>query len=180
VNNHLHNSPTSHTRELIGKRAGRFTPRRKRLRQPIVVKISMLLVFALQQSWDHERHGQLPPQSYRSMLAPRHFNTRCRHVEEKFITSGQRCWYDLDHRSAQKCPINLRSRFCRYASRMSPFRCGVLPAERLQVASRCTRPARPHTRLTDRGPLQAPAGSMNTQSVRSLLTTQAPHRMPSG
>jgi hypothetical protein len=31
----------------------------ERLRQPVVVKISMLLVFALQQPWDHERHG--PP-----------------------------------------------------------------------------------------------------------------------
>src|ERR1700733_6721714 len=55
---------------------------------------------------------------------------------------------------------------------------GGLPAERLQVAAQCTRPARPHTRLTDRGPLQALAASMNTQFVRSLWTTQARRRMP--
>ena len=59
VDNHLHDSPTCHTRELVGKRARRFAPFFERLRQPIVVEISMLLIFALQQPWDHERHGHL-------------------------------------------------------------------------------------------------------------------------
>ena len=61
MDNDLHNPPTGHASKLIGKRICGLAPFLKRLRQPIVVKISMLLVFALQQLWDHERHGQLPP-----------------------------------------------------------------------------------------------------------------------
>ena len=91
---HFHDSLVA-CAHAIARDARRFAPHRERLGQPVVVKISMLSVLALQQPWHYLHHSELPPQACAAVCRYLRFvrsTFRWRQIRNEF-RSPHRGWH---------------------------------------------------------------------------------------